>query len=87
MTTVAKIKCCNCDNFFSIYWTALPKGNYQCPHCFSTMSEYMTSQTREAIGALYLLNYYFNKYSDEKNEPRFEVNIEEVHVPFKKYHL
>lgn len=81
MTTVAKIKCCNCDNSFSVYWTSFPKEAIQCPHCFATMDEHMSEKTKNVLGAVNDVNYHFLKYQEERNEHRFEINIEEVHVP------
>lgn len=87
MTTAANIKCCNCNNSFSIYWTALTEDRIQCPHCFASMDDHMTTRTKEALGTVVDLNMHFVKYADERDENRFEVNIVETHVPSDKFRI
>jgi len=58
-----------------------------CPHCLTEMSENMVKQVKNAIGAVHDVNSQFRKNHVEREEPLFEVSIEEIFVPAHKFRL
>ena len=88
MGTQAKIHCCNCGNYYFVYWAGIRKDAIVgCPHCDATMDNDTWEHVVDAMGTVNELNYISRKQHLEYNEDQFCVSIENVEVPLEKFRL
>ncbi|MDU6274034.1 MAG: hypothetical protein E6590_12825 [Clostridiales bacterium] len=88
MTTKAKIKCFNCNNTYEVYKSEVRKEHIvHCPYCDAKMDNRMWEAIIRAIYTVGEVNYLFRKYHQEREEDLFQVDIEQIYVPYEKYRI